>query len=137
MQLHSGIAAAVVGSIIAFSFGIWSEMLTLLVVFMGVDYISGVAAAVRSGAGLNSTVGFWGLGKKGLMLLVVLIAHRVDVLLGTDFVMGGAVFFYLVNELLSIVENYGRLGLPLPDSFRRAVQILRNRTKNKDDDSAV
>lgn len=128
MQLQAGVVTAVLGSVITFSFGIWQESLTLLAVLMGVDYISGVVAAIRSDTGLNSSVGFWGLGKKGLSLLVILLSHRIDALLGTNMVMGGAVSFYVVNELLSVLENYGRLGLPLPGSLRRAVQILRDKT---------
>lgn len=57
----------------------------------------------------------------------MLLAHRVDVLLETDAVMGGAVFFYLANELLSVVENCGRLGLPLPGVVRRFVRLLRDK----------
>lgn len=131
MQLQVGIGSALLGSVLAFSFGGWTESLTLLLVLMGVDYVTGVIAAIRGGTGLNSSVGFWGLAKKGLILLVILLAHRVDVLLGTPMVMGGAVAFYIANELLSVVENYGRLGLPLPDSIRKAVQILRDRTEDK------
>lgn len=131
MQFYAGAATAVIGSVITFSFGIWQESLTLLAVLMGIDYLTGVVAAVRSGTGLNSSVGFWGLGKKGLTFLVILLAHRIDVLLGANMVMGGAVSFYLVNELLSVVENYGRLGLPLPGSVKRVVQILRDRVDDE------
>jgi toxin secretion/phage lysis holin len=127
MQLQAGILTVVFGSAITFSFGIWTESLTVLTVLMGIDYISGVVAALKSGTGLNSSIGYWGLAKKGLTLLVILLAHRLDVLLGTNMVMGGAVAFYIFNELLSVIENYGRIGLPLPDSVRRVVQILRDR----------
>lgn len=130
MQPNLGMACAVLGSILVFSFGIWSESLTLLLLVMGVDYLTGVIASLREGKGLNSSIGFWGLGRKGLMLLVVLIAHRIDVLLGENIAMGGAIYFYIVNELLSIMENYGRMGLPLPDRLRKAVQILRDRSGN-------
>ncbi|MBB6690621.1 phage holin family protein [Cohnella xylanilytica] len=130
MQPNLGMACAVLGSLLVFSFGIWSESLTLLLLVMGVDYLTGVIASLREGKGLNSSIGFWGLGRKGLMLLVVLIAHRIDVLLGENIAMGGAIYFYIVNELLSIMENYGRMGLPLPDRLRKAVQILRDRSGN-------
>lgn len=132
MHPHAGAVTVIWGSIITFSFGVWQESLTLLTVLMGIDYITGVIAAVKTGQGLSSTVGFWGLGKKGLMLLVILLAHRIDVLLGGNLVMGGAVSFYLVNELLSVVENCGQLGLPLPGGIRRIVQILRNRQEEEE-----
>ena len=127
MQLYAGTVCALLGAVITFSFGIWSESLTFLLILMAVDYFTGVAAAIKEGSGLNSNIGFWGLFKKGLILLVMMIAHRLDLLLGADMIMGGAVFFYIANELLSIIENYGRLGLPLPDRIKRIVQVLRDR----------
>lgn len=63
------------------------------------------------------------------MLLVILLAHRIDVLLGTELAMGGAILFYTANELLSVLENYGRIGLPIPPRLRQAVLILRNRAE--------
>lgn len=127
MHLYAGAVCALLGAAVTFSLGIWNESLTFLLVLMAVDYITGVAAALKEGSGLNSNIGFWGLFKKGLILLVMMITHRLDVLLGADLIMGGAVFFYIANELLSIIENYGRLGLPLPDSLKRIVQVLRDR----------
>ncbi len=126
LQAGIGIVSAALGSVICFAFGVWPETLTVLLVLMGIDYISGLAVAIKTGSGLNSQTGFWGLAKKGLILLVIFLAHRIDLLLGTEMVMGGAIMFYLVNELISVIENYGRLGLPLPDGLRRIVEVLRN-----------
>jgi toxin secretion/phage lysis holin len=133
MQVLAGTICAAVGAAISFAFGLWTEALTFLLVVMAIDYFTGVIAAVRDGSGLNSNIGFWGLFKKGLILLVMLIAHRLDVLLGVDVVMGGAVYFYIANELLSIIENYGRMGLPLPDRLKRIVQVLRDRAGEDED----
>ncbi|RED84294.1 MULTISPECIES: phage holin family protein [Cohnella] len=130
MQLYAGTVCALLGAAVTFSFGIWNESLTFLLILMAVDYFTGVAASIKEGSGLNSSVGFWGLFKKGLILLVMMITHRLDILLGADMIMGGAVFFYIANELLSIIENYGRLGLPLPDRLKRIVQVLRDRAGN-------
>jgi toxin secretion/phage lysis holin len=127
MQLQAGVTSAILGAIISYTFGLWTETLTFLLVLMAIDYFTGIIAAVREGSGLNSNIGFWGLTKKALILLVMLIAHRLDVLLGVDVIMGSSVFFYIANELLSVIENYGRMGLPLPDRLRRIVQVLRNR----------
>ena len=118
----------VLGSIVTFAFGSWSEALTVLIVAMGIDYISGVAASIKSGRGLNSAFGSWGLARKGLMLLVILLAHQIDLLLGVkDVTMGAAIYFYIANELLSITENYGRLGLPLPEKIRKIIEVLKER----------
>jgi len=127
MQAYAGAICALTGAVVSFSFGVWSESLTFLLVLMAIDYFTGVVAAVKDGSGLNSNIGFWGLFKKGLVLLIMIIAHRLDVMLGADVVMGSAVFFYIANELLSIIENYGRLGLPLPDRLKRIVLVLRDR----------
>ncbi|MFD0586617.1 holin family protein [Paenibacillus sp. GCM10027627] len=118
----------VFGSMITFAFGKWEESLTFLLVAMGVDYVSGVAASLKEGKGLSSSFGSWGLAKKGLVLLVILLAHRIDILLGTDSVtMGAAIFFYIANELISITENYGRLGLPLPETVRKMIEVLKEK----------
>ncbi|CAG5092368.1 Phage-related holin [Thermobacillus xylanilyticus] len=121
-------AGAVVGSILSFAYGGWSEALTALVVAIGVDYVTGVAAAVKRKQGLSSTIGFRGLTMKGIMLLVILLAHRIDVLLGGgSAVMSGAIYFYLVNELISIAENCGELGIPFPDKLKSLIAVLRDR----------
>lgn len=127
MQLQAGAISAFFGAAITFSFGLWSESLTFLVILMAIDYVTGVVAAIRSGKGLNSNIGFWGLFKKALILLVMIIAHRLDILLGIDVIMGAAVYFYIANELLSIIENYGQIGLPLPSRLKRIVEVLRDR----------
>jgi len=134
MNIQAGAGSMILGSVLTFTFGIWPESLTFLLVVMGVDYISGVAASLREGKGLSSSAGFWGLGKKGLLLLVILIAHRVDVLLHADLAMGAAIYFYIVNELLSVIENYGRIGLPLPEKLRNVVKLLRDRDRDSRED---
>ncbi|MCD9023192.1 phage holin family protein [Cohnella silvisoli] len=136
MQLQAGVVCALLGAAVSFSFGVWNEPLTFLLVLMAIDYFTGVVAAVREGSGLNSNIGFWGLFRKGLILLVLLIAHRLDLLLGIDIVMGASVFFYIANELLSVIENYGRIGLPLPDRLRRIVRVLRDRAGEEEDKPA-
>lgn len=125
MNLSVNTFAAISGAFVTFAFGGWDQLLSLLAVAMAVDYITGLAAAVRTGTGLNSNIGFWGLARKGLMLTVILLAHRIDLLMGTDIIKGGAIYFYLVNELISITENYARIGLPLPNKLRQAIAVLR------------
>jgi toxin secretion/phage lysis holin len=121
-------AGAVLGSILSFAYGGWSEALAALVVAIGVDYVTGVAAAVKRKQGLSSAVGFRGLAMKGIMLLVILLAHRIDVLLGSgSAVMSGAIYFYLVNELISIAENCGELGVPFPDKLKSLIAVLRDK----------
>ncbi|MCQ4363025.1 phage holin family protein [Mycobacterium gordonae] len=121
-------SAGLFGAFLTFAFGGWTEALTFLAVLFVADIASGVYASVREGRGISSAVASIGGAKKGLMLLVILIAHRADVLLGSDaLIMTGAVYFYISNELLSITENYGRSGLPLPDEIKRLVTVLRDK----------
>lgn len=124
--------AAISGAFVTFAFGGWDQLLSLLAIAMAVDYITGLAAAVRTGTGLNSNIGFWGLARKGLMLTVILLAHRIDLLMGTDIIKGGAIYFYLVNELISITENYAKIGLPLPNKLRQAIAILKKQEELSD-----
>lgn len=126
--------AAVVGTTFTYAFGVWPQSLTVLLVAMGVDYLTGVAAAMKEKKGLNSHIGSWGLTRKGLTLLIVLLAHQIDLLLQLDGVtMSGAIYFYLANELISITENYGRLGLPMPDNLRQIIEVLKDKGKKKSD----
>jgi toxin secretion/phage lysis holin len=126
-QTILNVGAGLLGAFITFAFGGWSEALTFLLVLFAVDIASGVYASIREGSGLSSAVASVGAAKKGLMLLVILVAHRADVLLGIEYVMAGAVYFYIANELLSVTENYGRAGLPLPDVIKRLVTVLREK----------
>lgn len=127
----------VLGAFLTFSFGHWTEAMTFLLVLIAADVISGVSASIAEGTGLNSKVGRRGFVNKGLMVLVIIVAHRADVLLGVEAVMGAAIYFYIANEMLSIVENYGRAGLPLPDAIKRLVTVLREKGGVSDGDKTT
>ena len=124
----------IVGATITTLFGGWSVGLTTLVIFMAVDYISGILVAgvfkaspkSKSGA-LSSKVGYKGLCKKGMSLLIVLIAYRLDLLVGTNYIRDAVVIGFCVNELISIVENAGLMGIPLPPIFIKTIDALVNR----------
>lgn len=119
--------AGLLGVFLTYAFGGWSEALSFLLLVIGIDIVTGMFASTKEGSGLNSAVMSVGLAKKGLTLLVVLLAHRMDVLMGTDVVMVGATYFYIANELISVTENYGRLGLPLPDAVTRIIAVLKDK----------
>lgn len=108
----------IVGSLIATLFGGWDSALITLLIFMGVDYATGiiVAAAGKSPKGkLSSKVGWKGFAKKCITLLLVLVAARLDVILGTSYVRAGVCIAFMCNEVISILENAGLMGIPLPD----------------------
>jgi toxin secretion/phage lysis holin len=122
--------SGVIGTLVSYAFGGWSGMLEILLWAFVVDYVSGVAASIKSGRGLKSSIGFWGLIKKGLMLLMVLLAHRIDLAMNLNYVMNGSICFWLANEGVSITENYGRLGLKIPSVFKKIFTIFQEQSES-------
>lgn len=125
-----------IGSAIASAFGGWDAALTTLCIFMAVDYLTGlIVAAVfkqskktESGA-LSSAVGWKGLVKKGVMLLIVLVAYRLDLLVGSSYIKDLVVISFVVNETLSIIENAGLMGIPIPTVISKAIDLLQKKTE--------
>lgn len=117
------------GAVVSFLFGGWSSLLSILLTFVVLDYLSGIAAAAKEGK-LRSDIGLWGIARKVAIFAVVAVAHLVDSTLGDAHLFrDAAVFFYLANELLSITENLGRVGAPIPPAVQRAVEILRGKSE--------
>jgi len=122
---------AFLGAIASFLFGGWSPLHQVLVIFIAIDYAMGVLVAGYNGH-LNSKVGFKGIAKKVMILLLVAVAHAVDTVLGdAHFVRDAVIFFYLANELLSILETVGKTGLPIPGVLKKAVETLNNKGDGK------
>lgn len=127
-------AIGIIGSFIAGLFGGFDASMVTLLAFMGVDYVTGliVAAAGKSrksrNGHLSSLIGWKGLSKKCVVLLLVLVSARLDITLGTSYIRDAVCIGFIVNELLSIIENAGLLGVPLPKALKNAVEILQ--TKN-------
>ena len=102
-------------------------MLNILLAFVIIDYVTGIGAAAKEGS-LNSSVGYWGIAKKVSIFAIVAVAHLVDTALGDAHIFRDmAVFFYLANELLSLLENAGRLGAPVPPGLQKAVEVLKGK----------
>lgn len=123
---------AAAGSAMAAALGGWDGALQTLLLFMGADYLTGLLVAGvfrcsdKSGDGtLDSRAGFKGLCKKGAILLAVLIGARLDVLLNGDWARTAVILFFLGNEGLSILENLGLMGIPLPAALKDALSALR------------
>ena len=94
-------------------------LMTALIIFMVIDYITGLMCAIADRK-LSSAVGFRGICKKVLIILLVGVAHIVDMhVVGTGEALRSAVIcFYLSNEGVSVLENAGRLGLPIPEKLK-------------------
>jgi toxin secretion/phage lysis holin len=115
------------GAVAGYLFGGWSTLIQILVVFVVIDYLTGLLASGYEGK-LSSKVGFKGIAKKVMIFALVAVAHMIDKAFGDNHITRDAViFFYLGNELLSILENAGRTGLPVPDQIKNAVQILKGK----------
>lgn len=128
--------SAVVGSIGTYLVGGWSALLDVLLFMVVVDYLSGLAAAYKEG-NLSSKVGFIGISKKVYIFLLVAIGHKIDIATGNgDYIMQAVIWFYLANELLSITENGGRMGAPIPPVLQQAIAVLKGKGEtnaSKDD----
>lgn len=119
------------GGCVASLFGGWTSGIMTLLMFMAIDYVSGLMVAgvfknsqkTETGA-LESRAGFKGLCRKGMTLIIVLIAYRLDVQLGTSYIRDAVVIGFCANEAISIIENAGLMGLPMPDALTKAIDIL-------------
>lgn len=128
----AGIGA--VGGWISWLLGGWDTAVVTLLIFMAIDYISGLAVAgvfhasrkTDSGA-LESRAGWKGLCKKAMTLLFVLIAHRLDMVIGTTYIRDAVVIAFVANELISIVENAGLMGVPLPAAIEKSIDLLQKK----------
>ena len=131
-------AVGAVGSFIASIFGGWDTALVTLLIFMAVDYITGLlvagvfhASPKSENGALESKAGFKGLIRKGLVLVVILVACRMDMLLGVNYIRDAACIAFIVNELISMVENFGLMGVPFPEPIKEAIELLQKKGDGK------
>ena len=127
-------ALGMLGGGLSVLFGPWTSDLTALTVCMAVDLLSGVAVALlfhkskKTPTGSYSSVyGFKGLCKKAMLLSVVAVGHQMDLVLGTAYIRTALCVGFLSNEVLSIVENAGLMGIPLPQALTRALDALHSK----------
>ena len=120
-----------IGSSLASLFGGWDAALTTLILFMGIDYLTGlIVAGVFHASGktengsLESRAGWKGLCRKGVTLLIVLIGCRLDLIMETNFIRDGVVIAFIANETISIIENAGLMGIPIPSVITNAIEVL-------------
>ena len=131
-------AIGIVGSFVCSLFGGWDTALATLVVFMAMDYMTGLVVAgvfhksqkTENGA-LESRAGWKGLCRKGATLLVVLVACRLDLITGTNFIRDAVIIAFICNETISIIENAGLMGIDIPPALTAAIEVL----KKKSDDT--
>ena len=129
------IAVTALGGWLGYFLGGLDGLLITLIVFAALDYITGVMCAIVD-KNLSSAVGFKGICKKVLILMLVGVSNIVDVhVVGTGSALRGAVIcFYLSNEGLSLLENAGHIGLPIPDRLKDILAQLHKRDDKKEDE---
>jgi toxin secretion/phage lysis holin len=133
------IAAA--GSFIANALGGWDAALTVLIGMMVADYLTGVLVALiwhRSSktddGTLSSKAGFKGLCKKGVIILIVWLAVLLDNATGANYIRTAVILFFIGNEGISLLENVGLMGVPYPQFLKKALQALRDKGDNGNND---
>lgn len=131
----------VIGGFLTYLLGGWTEGMKTLVILMVIDYISGVIVAAvfknsskTTGGGLNSNVGFKGLVKKFFELMIVAAMVRIDIMLGITYLRDLCIIGFVLNELISITENAGLMGIPLPPVVTKAIELLNEKVGGKDED---
>lgn len=135
MKLKICATIGALGGAIAALLGGWSTSLATLVVFMIIDYISGIIVAgvfhkskkTETGS-LKSVAGAKGLCKKGMILLCVLIAYRLDLATGVNYIREAVIIGFMANELISIAENAGLMGVPMPTAITKAIDVLQEKS---------
>lgn len=136
-EVFCGVIGAI-GGFISTLVGGWTSNMTTLLLFMVIDYIMGMYIAAilhkstktESGS-LSSAMGFKGLMKKGFMLFVIVIGYRIDLMLNTQYVRNMIVLSFIVNELISITENMGIMGIPLPAILTKSIDALNSKSQKE------
>lgn len=136
MKLKICTLIGMLGGVISAALGGWDGALATLITVMAIDYISGliVAGVFRTSkksenGALESSAGFKGLFRKGMILLIVLVAYRMDVIIGTTYIRDTVIIGFVANEVISIFENAGLMGIDLPPALKKAIDILTEKSK--------
>ena len=137
MKIHTflKLLSAEICGLAALLWGDLDGLLKALLIFMVIDYATGLAAAFRSKA-LSSAVGFTGILRKGVMLAIVALANVLDTLVlgsGASATRSTVIGFYLMNEGLSVLENADRLGVRWPKILRDALRRLHHEDDSPED----
>lgn len=136
-------AAGALGGAVCSVMGAPSAAMGALCVCMALDYLSGVAVAAffkssnkTPGGLLDSRAGFRGLCRKGMVLVIVLLGGVIDSLLGTHCVREGVACAFILNEIISIVENAALMGVKVPSALKNAIEVLQQKSQGGDNNSA-
>ncbi len=133
--------AGLIGGFIGAIFGGWDSALVTLVIFMGIDFFTGIVTAAMKkskhtdSGGLSSKAGWFGLAKKVCTLLLIAVAVRMDIMLGTTYIRDAVCISFCLNELLSIVENTSLMGIPYPPAIKKAIDVLQTKVGRMEEET--
>lgn len=114
-----------IGGISSYLLGKWDILMNTIIIFMILDYVSGMSASWLTKS-WSSEIGYKGLLKKGMIIVMIIISVRLDSILGDETIFRNVVtFFYISNEGISIIENCVKLGLPIPSKIRNALEQIK------------
>ena len=130
----------VITSLLVSALGGWDSAIITLTIFIVADFITGLMVASffkkspksKNGA-LSSAIGFKGICKKVMIYLFVVVGYRIDLMLGTDYIRNAVIIGFIVNELISLTENAGLMGVPLPSIILKSIDLLKNKGGNEDE----
>lgn len=118
-------AAAAMGGMASFLLGGFDKLIIFLALLTAIDIITGLLKAAHS-CSINSTITLKGLIRKAGIYVIIAVCHLADQALGLTILRDGAISFYIVMELISITENWGQMGLPLPQQLKNVLEQLRD-----------
>lgn len=123
--------AGTMSALVSAAIGGWDHAIITLLTFMVIDFITGWIVAVvfkkshkTDSGGYSSAIGLKGLCKKCMVLLLVVVANMLDVQLGANYVRDGVCIAFIVNEVMSIIENAGLMGIPVPAVITKVLDVL-------------
>ena len=133
-------AVGVVGGIVVNLLGGWDSGLATLFICIVLDYVTGLivagvfnnSAKTRNGA-LESGAGLKGLVRKIMMIALIAVAYRIDILMDTSYVRYTVIIGFICNEVISLIENAGLMGVPIPNVLTKAIDVLKNKGDDKNE----
>ena len=137
--LTAGVGA--LGGLMSWLYGGFGDAMLVLIVFMALDYMTGLIVAgvfhksskSETGA-LESKAGWKGLCRKGVTIAIVMMAALLDRVIGTSYIKDAVIVGYIFNEGLSILENAGLMGVPYPKALKNALDLLNKKSEGAGND---
>lgn len=133
-------AFGAIGAFFVQLFGGWTQDFQTLLTLMLVDFIMGLIIgfilkkSTKTESGAGSSKACWiGLAKKGGTLLIVLVGYQLDRVTGLEYIRSAVIIAFIVNEVISIIENAGLIGIPIPSVITKAIDVLKDKSESEEE----